>query len=113
MKRILILQGIRYKLYSLKIVDGSYLRRHRQGHQSVEDGCRIQAQAHADQELVLPMHEALAKCSGPGRRGTLEQIYTGSPEVDPSMQGIKPHNLSALLSPKNSAKSHLAVRAKF
>jgi hypothetical protein len=86
-KRILILQGIKY---NLKIIDGSYLRRHWQGHQSVEDGCRIQAQAHADRELVLPLQEVLAKCLGHGRRGTLERIYIGSPVVDPSMQGTKP-----------------------
>ena len=76
--------------FEIRIVGGSYLRRHRQGHQSVEDGCRIQAQAHADQELVLPLHEVLAKCLGHGRRGTLERIYIGSPVVDPSIKGIEP-----------------------
>ena len=50
----------------------SDLRLHQQGHQSVQDASRIQAQIHADREVVLPLHEALEICSGRGRHGTLE-----------------------------------------
>ena len=50
----------------------SDLHPHQQGHQSVQDASQNQAQIHANRKLVLPLHEALAICSGHGRRGTLE-----------------------------------------
>jgi hypothetical protein len=68
-KGILILQKHQKRVKGDGISD---LRPHQQGRQSVQDASQIQAQIHEDRELVLPLHEALAICSGRGRRGTLE-----------------------------------------
>jgi hypothetical protein len=75
--------------------DVSYLHHHRQGHPGVEYACQIQVQVHAGRELVLPTHEALAKYSRCGRRGTLGQAGIGY-SVDPrdrttiSQHGLRP-----------------------
>jgi hypothetical protein len=78
-------------IHQIKVLknDWSYSHRHRQGYPRVEDACQNRVQVLVD-DLVLPVHEVLAKFLRHGRRGNLERICIGSlPVIHTSMHGIR------------------------